>query len=223
MMLYPVNLQIGGKSCLVVGGGAVGLRKVLSLLACNARVSVVSPKVVDGIRSLAGEGRITLHLRSYRSGDLVGAFLVFAVTDNPQVQEAVAREAGERRVLLNIADNPGRCDFQVPAKVRRGDLLLTVSTGGASPALAKLIRERLEHQFGEEYDRVLCLFARIREIVVDGSGNSAENRELFQRLLLSDLIELVRDGRWEAVAAVLADELPAGIDIRELIEKFRES
>lgn len=221
MMLYPVNLQIAGKSCLVVGGGNVSLRKIRSLLACGGRVTVISPEVVSGIHQLAEEGAVTLLQRGYQAGDLADAFLVFAVTDNPRVQELVAAEAEERGVLLNSADNPGRCDFQVPAKVRRGDLLLTVSTGGASPALSKLIREQLEDQFDDEYGTVVSLFAGIREIVVDGSGNAAANRDLFQRLLNAGLHNLVCQRNWDAVASILAAELPGQPDIGALIEASR--
>lgn len=221
MMLYPVNLRIAGKSCLVIGGGNVGLRKIHSLLSCGAAVTVISPQAVSGIRALAEEGRICLRRRGYRAGDLDGAFLVFAVTDNLAVQRQVAEEAARRNILLNIADDPGRCDFQVPAKVRRGNLLLTVSTGGGSPALAKLIREQLEAQFDGDYGRVIALFARIRELVVDRSGNSDANRQLFARLLEADLVSLVQSRQWARVEDVLTDELPTGTDIARLISGLK--
>lgn len=217
MMLYPVNLQIAGKPCLVIGGGKVGLRKIRTLLACGALVTVISPEVVEGIGVLAIEGTITLHRRSYRAGDLDGAFLVFAVTDNRLIQDQVAEEALARGVLLNIGDNPKRCDFHVPAQIRRGELLLTVSTGGASPALAKLIREQLEEQLSGEYGKVISLFGRIRDVIVDRSGDSEVNRQLFDRLLAADLVGLVCAREWEKVAALLTTELPDGVDIDVLI------
>jgi precorrin-2 dehydrogenase / sirohydrochlorin ferrochelatase len=217
MMLYPVNLRIAGKSCLVIGGGNVGLRKIHALLSCGATVMVISPQVVSGIRALTEEGRVSWRRRGYLPGDLDGAFLVFAVTDNLAVQQQVAEEAERRGILLNIADDPERCDFQVPAKVRRGDLLLTVSTGGSSPALAKLIREQLEAQFDGDYGRVISLFARIRELVVDRSDKSDANRQLFVRLLDADLVSLVQTRQWARVEEVLIDELPTGTDIVRLM------
>lgn len=216
-MLYPVNLQIAGKLCLVIGGGKVGLRKIRTLLVCGARVMVISPEVVDGIALLAAEGKIELRQRAYREGDLSGAFLAFAVTNNRRIQDQVAIEAGKNGVFLNIADEPSRCDFHVPAQVRRGELLLTVSTGGASPALARLIREQLEEQFDCEYGNVISLFARIRDVIVDRPGNSEVNRVMFERLLQAGLVDLVRGSKWEQVEALLRDELPAGINVNALI------
>ncbi|SHO49713.1 precorrin-2 dehydrogenase/sirohydrochlorin ferrochelatase family protein [Desulfopila aestuarii] len=217
MMLYPVNLQIAGKLCLVIGGGKVGLRKIRTLLSCGARVMVISPEVVEGIALLVTKGEIELQQRGYREGDLAGAFLAFAVTNNRRIQDQVATEARKNGVFLNIADEPTRCDFQVPAQVRRGELLLTVSTGGASPALAKLIREQLEEQFDGEYGKVISLFARIRDVIVDRPGNSEVNRVMFQRLLQAGLVDLVRGSKWELVAALLRSELPEGIDVDALI------
>lgn len=223
MNFYPVNLKITGRLCLVVGGGNVALRKIHSLLGCHAQVTVISPVSVDEIHVLADRGDIILYQRAYQTGDLAGAFLVFAATDNPAVQEQIAREAAERNVLLNSANDPRRCDFQVPAKVRRGELLLTVSTGGASPALSRLIREQLEEQFDDEYAMVISLFAKIREFVVDGSGSSAANRKMFHDLLRSDIVEFTRRGEWQNVAEVLLRILPAGVDAEQLVKDLAAS
>lgn len=220
MILYPVNLRISERKCLVVGGGNVALRKILSLIGCSAKVTVISPEVVDAIGELAESGDITLHLRGYRPGDLAGVFLVFAATDNQDVQAAIGREAAERNILLNSADDPNRCDFQVPAKVRRGELLVTVSTGGASPALSKLIREQLEEQFNDDYGRVIALFAKIREIVVPGPGYSVVNKKLFQELLDSDIVQFTRKGEWHRVSEILERLLPDGVDTEKIVESF---
>lgn len=223
MAFYPVNLKISERLCLVVGGGNVALRKIRSLIGCNAKVTVISPRVVDEIHELAEDGDITLYLRGYRPGDLAGTFLVFAATDNPEIQAQVGREARERNILLNSADDPHRCDFQVPATVRRGDLLLTISTGGASPALSKLIREQLEEQFNGDYGNVIALFARIRELVVPGPGSSAEHKKLFQKLLQSDIVEHTRKGEWDRVTEILEKILPSGVDAGKLVDGFAAS
>jgi precorrin-2 dehydrogenase/sirohydrochlorin ferrochelatase len=157
-------------------------------------------------------------LRGFSVGDLAGAFLVFAATDNLEVQALVSREAEERSVLLNSVDTPLRCDFQVPARIRRGDLLITVSTGGASPALSKLIREQLEAQYGNEYAAVIELFARIREVVVPGPGTSIEHGEVFQKLMLSDIVECARKGDWNRVEGILRQILPAEVDTGKLVD-----
>jgi precorrin-2 dehydrogenase/sirohydrochlorin ferrochelatase len=218
MAFFPVNLNITGRLCLVVGGGSVALRKIRALLGCGAKVKVISPWVVTDIAQLAEDGQLSLHLRGYRYGDMIGSFLVFAATDSTNVQEQVGREAGERRILLNSVDDPGRCDFQVPAKVRRGELLLTISTGGASPALSKRIREELEKQFGEEYCTVIDLFARIRGVVVCDSVSSAENKKLFQELLLSDIVEAALQSRWARVRDILKQTLPVRVDCDKIVD-----
>ncbi len=220
MILYPVNLNITDKACLVIGGGNVALRKIRSLVRCNAKVTVISPDVMDEIRLLAENGEISLYQRGYASGDLAGAFLVFAATDNPEVQAAVNDEAAKHNILLNSANDPDRCDFQVPAKVRRGSMLMTVSTGGASPALSKLIRQQLEDQFTDEYGRVVALFAEIRNIVVAEPASSVENKRLFKKLLDSDIVELTCNGDWDGVSAILESSLPAGVDIEQLLKNL---
>ena len=217
MVLYPVNLDIAGKLCLVVGGGGVAWRKIRSLLGCSARVVVISPQVVPEIELLARRGELVWQKRGYRQGDLQGAMLAFAATDDPGVQQMVSREAEQRGVLLNSADNPQRCDFQVPAKVRRGELLLTVSTGGGSPALSKMVRQQLEVQFGPEYGVVIALFSAVREKIVPGPGTPEENRKVFREMLLSNILESVRSGDWPKVEEILARVLPPEIDGSRLV------
>lgn len=222
MTFYPVNLKIAGRLCVVVGGGLVALRKIRSLLYCGARIRVISPVAVAEIRTLAQEGDIVWKERRYESGDLEGAFLVFAATNQPDVQQKVALEAREHGVLLNSADDPGACDFQVPAQVRRGDLLLTIATGGASPALAKQIRKQLQREFGPEYGIVVALLARIRDVVV-GVGSSEEHRILFRELLRQDIVEYVLQGDWQNVEKILNRMLPPGIDSVRLIQDCLKS
>lgn len=216
-MLYPVNMQVTGKLCLVIGGGHVALRKVSGLLACGAKVRVISPLVTDNLKEMAKTGSIELKERGYQRGDLAGAFLVFAATDNLEVQERVAAEATAQGTPLNIVDDPERCDFQVPAQVRRGKLLLTVSTGGASPALSKMIRQQLEGQFDDAYDTVARLLAAIRKVIVMPEGDSDANRLLFTRLLERGLIDIVRDWRRTELLELLGEELPKSVDVNDLL------
>jgi len=219
MPLYPVNLKITNRLCVVIGGGVVAARKVGSLLFCGARVRVISPDVVDDIRQLAQAGKIELRQRNYARGDLQGVFLAIAATDRPDVQRQIADEAAGLSVLLNSADDPAVCDFQVPSKLRRGELLITISTGGASPALSKQIREKLEVEFGPEYGVVVTLLARLRELVVQGCEDTESHAKVFYDVLGLDIVESVRKAEWPNLQRALAEILPADVDASEIIRE----
>jgi precorrin-2 dehydrogenase/sirohydrochlorin ferrochelatase len=146
-VLYPIFLDLSGRRCVVVGGGEVADRKARKLLQARAEVVVISPEVRPELESVAAE----VHRRPYEEGDLEGAYLAFAATDSREVNAAVAREANERGVPVNVADRPSEGDFAVPSLVRRGRLQIAVSTGGASPTLARGIKGELEGLFGPEW------------------------------------------------------------------------
>ena len=137
-------LEVSGRACVVIGGGEVAERKVESLLAAGGAVTVVSPDVTRRLESLIDTGGIRHVPRRYRRGDLAGAALAFVATGDPDVAAAVAREGRRRGVWVNAADDPEHCDFFLPSVLRRGPLLVAVATGGASPALARAVRERIE-------------------------------------------------------------------------------
>lgn len=219
MPLYPVNLKITGRLCLVVGGGTVATRKIGALLFCGARVRVVSPDVVEDIRQLAETGKIEWCQRGYTPGDLQGVFLVIAATDKPAVQAQIAHEAAALPVLLNSVADPEVCDFQLPSTLRRGELLITVSTGGASPALAREIRKQLEEEFGWEYGAAVSLLARLREIVVRDCTDTEAHAKLFYDILDLDIVESVRKAEWVGLQRALAEILPAGVDAGELVRE----
>jgi precorrin-2 dehydrogenase / sirohydrochlorin ferrochelatase len=187
-MQYPVNLVLDGRRCLVVGGGKVALRKVEGLLACGGRVTVVAPKVADELRSLPVE----IEERPWRPDDLEGMWLVIAATDDPAVNRAVY-DAGQRAgVWVNGADDPANCSFTLPSVVRRGDLQVTVSTGGRSPALATWLRRRLEGEIGPEYAVLLDLLATERD-GLKAAGISTEGLD-WRSALDSDMLDLIRTG-----------------------------
>ena len=143
MRYYPALLDLQGVSCLVVGGGQVGERKVKTLLDCGAIVHLVSPELTPFLEEAVNQGRLRLRASSFAPAQLEGMFLVIGATDDPEVNRMISAEARSRRLLCNIVDRPRECSFIVPAIVRRGDLVIAVSTGGRSPALAKKIREDL--------------------------------------------------------------------------------
>lgn len=181
--MYPVCLEISNKLCVVVGGGSVAERKVLSLLTAGAQVRVISPLLAGTLTPLADDGRIEWFERGFEQGDLAGALLIFAATNNRKVQKAVFQEAAQTGQLVNVIDAPDRCSFHVPAVVQRGDLTLAVSTGGKSPAVASMVRRQLAENFGEEYGLLLNLISRLREQLLSSNGNSAERKILFQKIL----------------------------------------
>ena len=188
-MQYPVNLVLDGRSCLVVGGGRVALRKVEGLTACGARVRVVAPRITPDLLAFPG---VMCDLRAWRPGDLVGMWLVIAATDDPAVNRAVF-EAGEQAgTWVNGADDPANCSFTLPSVVRRGDLQVTVSTGGRSPALATWLRRRLEGEIGPEYADLLDLLAAERD-GLKAAGRSTEGLD-WQSALDSDMLGLIRTG-----------------------------
>ena len=157
-VLYPIFLNLDGKRCVVVGGGAVANRKARKLLQARAEVVAISPEVKPELESVATE----VHRRPYREGDLEGASLVFAATNRREVNAAVTREARGRGIPVNVADEPSEGDFALPSVLRRGQLQVAVSTGGASPTLARRVRNELESAFGSEWAGVVEALGRAR-------------------------------------------------------------
>ena len=190
---YPVNLLVAGRPCLVVGGGTVAARKVEGLLACGALVHVVSPVVDDEIR---GWPEVTVDKRPYRKGDIEGCRLVISATDSAEVNRAVYDDCEAAGVWVCGADDPDHCSFTLPSVVRRASLVVTVSTGGRSPAMARWLREQLESQIGPEYEVLLDLVARHRA-VAKADGRSPAYAD-WQKALDSDMLDLIRTGDLES-------------------------
>jgi precorrin-2 dehydrogenase/sirohydrochlorin ferrochelatase len=188
--LYPVNLRLAGRSCLVVGGGAVATQKARGLLECGAVVTVVAPEVSDELAGLEG---VTCHRRPYARGEVVGYRLVITATDDPEVNRAVHLDGEEAGVWVNAADDPANCAFTLPSKIRQGPLLVTFATGGHSPALATWLRRRYTAEFGPEYVTLIELLAEARE-ELRRAGRSTEGLD-WQPALDSGMLDLIREGR----------------------------
>ena len=169
---------------------------------------------------MAQVGRIIWHDRCYQRGDLRDAFLVFAATDNREVQRQVAAEAKANKILFNSVDDPDTCSFQVPARVRRGHFLLTVSTGGASPALAARLRRQLAAEYGKEYKPLVDLLGRIRKIIVADGKTSESHRILFERLVNQNILARIEKQEWAALENDLREILPDGTDVKGLIRSI---
>ena len=165
MLLYPIALHLTGRTCVVVGGGRVAERKVGALLAAGASVRLVSPEATPTLQNMSENCEIELRRETYRSDCLAGAFLVLACTDRRKVNAQVTKDAQERHVMVLCADDPDAGDFVSPTQITRGALTLTVSTGGNSPTLAAVLRERLETEFGPEWEALTEIVGRMREIV----------------------------------------------------------
>lgn len=199
---YPVNLLVADKRCVVVGAGRIAAFKIEPLLDAGAQVHVIATRVDDQVRAWGNEGRLTLDERAFVDADLDGAWLATAATDDPATNRAVF-EAGEaRRVLVNAADDPQNCSFTLMSVVRRGDLTITVGTGGRSPALAKWLRSRLETEFGPEYEVLLDLLSEARE-ELRATGRSSQEPD-WQAALDSGILDLVRQGRLADAKELLA-------------------
>jgi precorrin-2 dehydrogenase/sirohydrochlorin ferrochelatase len=210
MKTYPVCLiGMQARRAVVVGGGTVAARKVKDLLEAGAQVTVISPKLTTELQSLVDDGQVTLIRRPYTAGDLSEAFLVIAATDDGYVNQKVWHETEHVGCLVNVVDDPGHCNFIMPAVVRHGDVTIAVSTGGASPALARRLRERLEQLIGPEYGQLASLLAELRPQVQSRYKDQAERRKAALRLVDSDLIETIKRAGIEAARA-RARELLSG-------------
>ncbi len=187
---YPIFLNIQDKKCLVVGGGNVAWRKVCSLKEAGARVTVVSPEFCPELKKETGVDRI---LQKYDTEFLKGAVLVVASTDDGEVNRKIYHDAVERGILVNVVDKPEFCSFIVPASIVRGDLCISISTGGASPALARNIREYLEKQFGNEYDVFTKLLAEMRRKILSEIKDESLRRDILQCIAGLDILEVVKE------------------------------
>jgi precorrin-2 dehydrogenase/sirohydrochlorin ferrochelatase len=205
----------------VVGGGSVAERKVRGILAAAGQVRVVSPDLTAALLLLAEQGLVEWRQKSYSGDDLDGAYLVFAATNSSAAQEAVCRDARAAGVLLNVADGPELCDFQTPSVVRRGDLTLSVATNGRSPAVAAMVRRRLERDFGDEYRLLTALVGRLREQILREAGSDADKKILFQKILCDDIVDWLRERQWERIQRRLEQVLgrPVGQDLESLIKE----
>jgi precorrin-2 dehydrogenase/sirohydrochlorin ferrochelatase len=191
---YPAILILDGKPGIVIGGGTIAERKIRTLLDAGAQVRAIAPTATPGVAELAASGRIEWVSRGYEDGDLKGAHVAIAATDDRATNEAVYEEATREGIPVNVVDDPEHSTFIAPSIVRRGDLLIAISTGGANPALAVRLRERLESEFGEEYGAYLDLIKRLKNEAALPSSQEAR-AEAWYRVVDSDVLDLVRAGK----------------------------
>jgi precorrin-2 dehydrogenase/sirohydrochlorin ferrochelatase len=208
---YIACLKLSGRKCLVVGGGDVGLEKVEGLLACDGEVTLVAPDAIEPLRDLADEGSIRWERREYSPADLEGTFMVIAATSDTDVNIGIYEDAERRAMLVNVVDVPPLCNFILPAIIRSGPLAIAISTAGASPALAKRIRDEIAEEYGEPYARLAILLNDVRGWA-KGTLPTYQDRKVFFESIVNgdpDPVELLRQGDERAV--------------RDLIEAARQT
>lgn len=222
---YPIMLDVRDRPVIVVGGNEVAAEKAASLAASGARVTVLAPEFCAEVRALVEAGHVTPREKQYETGDLAGAFVVVAaVTYEPEMVAAIWAETQERGQLVNIVDVPARCSFIVPSILRRGQLTIAVSTEGASPSLAKRIRQRLETLFPPAYDAYLRLATAVRVHLRANSISYAGRDDFFARYEASDTLAHLEAGDAPAAAqtaAHLLHDFAIDVPARTLEEAVR--
>jgi precorrin-2 dehydrogenase / sirohydrochlorin ferrochelatase len=203
---YIACLRLTGRRCLVVGGGDVGLEKVEGLLACDGRVTLVAPEAHPDLAALAHEGSITWEQREYEPGDLEGAFMAIAATDDTDVNIRVFEDAERRAMLVNVVDVPPLCNFILPAIVRTGPLAIAISTAGASPALAKRMKREIGELFGEQYAQLAIMLNDARGWAKATLPTYQDRKEFFESIVNGDPdpVELLRAADAGAVRDLIA-------------------
>lgn len=208
--LYPVVLRLGGRRALVVGGGTVAARKAAGLLEAGAHVVAVSPRFSPVFRRLVPRAAVTWVERPYRPTDLADVSLAIAATDDPEVNAQVRADARRAGVWVSVVDDPGRSDFIVPAVVRRGDFLLAISSGGASPALVAHLRRELDRLVPEDIGVLVRLLGTARAHIRRAVADPDRRRELMGRLLTLDLRSTLRPQGGDAVVRRIDDLIAPG-------------
>jgi len=213
---YPVALNLHRRLCVVVGGGPIAEQKVVGLLDAGARVVVIAPVLTTRLDDLETQGAIRVMRRSYRRGDLRGAFLAIAAGETRGANPEIWDEAERERVILNAVDDMPHCHFIAPAIVRRGDLTVAVSTAGKSPALGVRLRDRIGALVGQEYAAFLDLLGSLREEVAAREPDLARRARLWYRLVDSDVMAYLKrgdaGGARRRVTALLESAAPAARD-----------
>ncbi|HEY6394463.1 MAG TPA: bifunctional precorrin-2 dehydrogenase/sirohydrochlorin ferrochelatase [Candidatus Binataceae bacterium] len=217
MSYLPVFLDVSGRRCVVIGGGHVAERRTVALLDAGADVTVVSPQLTDSLAAMVRRGSVRHLDRTFHSGDLSGATLVYAATDDPEVNRGVAAEARASGIPLNVADVPELCSFLTPAMVKRGALQIAISTGGKSPAMAAHLRRYLESIFGPEYETVLEILGSVRDHLRLAEPESAQRACKLAALAASPLAQYVRAGDREGIGRILTQHLGSSFKIESIL------
>lgn len=214
-VFYPMFVDVEGRRALVVGGGPVATEKVEKLLDHGAAVRLVSPEITPDLQEMVDEGRIReFHRRSYEPSDLEGVFMVIAATNLDAVNRMVWQDAEALNLLCNVVDVPPMCNFIVPSIVRRGELALAVSTGGASPVVAKHIRRQLEETYGPEWEALVDLLREVRDELKVRYLDMPSRRDAVERLMDTDIVQRLAGGDRDGARALARTVLDIEREVR---------
>ena len=214
MAYYPIMVEVEDREVVVVGGGEVAARKVQGLVEAGARVRVVAPEVCERIARAVHQGAVEWVAKRFEPSDLAGAVLAVSAADSEEVNRAVAVAARDRGVLVNVVDRPQLCSFIVPSVLRRGRLVLAVSTSGASPAVAARLRRQLEEFIGPHWEEYLELLARVRGWVLKNVPAGSRREQLLKALADPALEAMVAQGQWAKLQQWLRDRLGEGFSLK---------
>ena len=219
MSYYPIFVDLTDQSVLVVGGGEVAERKIKSLLTHKCRIYIASPNLTSYLKALVDRGEVRLIDPDSLDDLLDTVFMVIAATDDSALNSRIASRAKKRGILINSVDQPRDCTFIMPSIVKAGDLQIAISTGGKSPALAKKIRGELESTFGPEYASFTELLGLLRRELISKGKPSHDNKIVFQRLVNSPLLELIKEGNIEGVRNTLSSVLGGEFPVEGIVNR----
>ncbi len=220
MPYFPIFLDIENQKVIIVGGGEVAERKIRNLLIYGCRIYMISPHLTPHLQQLVAKGKIR-HVSYESLGTFMNdALMVIVATDDPEVNSQIASQTKEHGLLVNVVDQPGDCNFIMPSIVKRGDLQIAISTAGKSPALAKKIRKEMEVMFGPEYGSLIELLGIIRIKLLSRGQPSAKNKIIFQKLVDSNLLQLIKEGNWNGVRATIKSILGEDFPIEDIVKQL---
>ncbi|MBI5598421.1 MAG: bifunctional precorrin-2 dehydrogenase/sirohydrochlorin ferrochelatase [Deltaproteobacteria bacterium] len=218
---YPIFLDIKDRPCVVIGGGKVAERKALSLLSAGARVTVISPRITRGLKSLVRVKKIRYIPRGYITGDLEGQWLAISAAGSKEVNRAIRAEVRRLKILLNVADNPDLCNFIVPSLVERGSLKIAVSTSGKSPYMSKTIRQLLEKSLPEELGAFIEILGAVRNKLLKERAKNDKKLRIYACFLNSPMLLWIREGSTGKVNRFLKENLGKGYSLSNLGIKLK--
>jgi precorrin-2 dehydrogenase/sirohydrochlorin ferrochelatase len=219
MSYYPIFVDLQDQGVLVVGGGEVAERKIRDLLTYACRISIASPRLTPYLKELVDRGEVRLIDLDSLDESLDAVFMVIAATDDPALNSRIASKAKARGILVNSVDQPLDCTFIMPSVVKSGGLQIAISTGGKSPALAKKIRGELEGIFGPEYASLIDLLGLIRRELLSRGKPSSDNKIIFQQLVHSPLLDLIKEGDIEGVKRTLSSFLGYEFPVEAIVNR----
>lgn len=221
MPYYPVLLDLRGLRVIVIGGGKVAERKINTLLGCGALINIIAKELTPLLQRYLEEKKIAYVGKKLNKGHLKGAFMVIAATNDAKQNRTISEMAKKKGMLINAVDQPSDCNFILPSTLRRGDLLISVSTSGRSPALAKKIRQQLEGLFGPEYECFLKCMGRLRKEILSLGLPQKENKEIFNKIIDSDMLDSISNQNWDQVTSILTQALQRKVSMDEAMTYLR--